>query len=140
MIFDALSDAAYRVSLHDPGAELEGCSNPHGPALRRQVPARRRLTYVHYVCTKPRPVPSLTLAGYGLPPTETVLFRSLINIEHLSRLKPQTFITGYVCPHDTETLPTEIRDRLLQLFWNIYFFLFTYLTTPCFPSRVICGN
>ena len=43
MIFDALSNAAYRVSLHGPGAELErGCSNTPNPARSAPstVPAR----------------------------------------------------------------------------------------------------
>ena len=31
MIFDALLNAAYRVSLRDPGAEIEGDLNTHPP-------------------------------------------------------------------------------------------------------------
>ena len=50
MIFDALLNAAYHVSLHDPGAELEGVFK-HSPArhVRRRAPARRGLSYVYIV-------------------------------------------------------------------------------------------
>ena len=37
MILDALSNVTYRVSLHGPGAELEGSS-------KKKKPARRGLT------------------------------------------------------------------------------------------------
>ena len=46
MIFDALSNAVYRVSLHGPWAELDGgCSNTPLPAraVRRRAAARRGL-------------------------------------------------------------------------------------------------
>ena len=41
MIFDALSNAAYRVSLHDPWAELDGggCSNTPPPGPARSAPS-----------------------------------------------------------------------------------------------------
>ena len=48
------------------------------------------LTYTHSLA---RPVPSLTLAGYGLPPTVTIPARRLIKSKRLSRLEPRTFLT-----------------------------------------------
>ena len=35
MTFSALSNGAYRVSLRDPEAELEDCSNKHAPSTGR---------------------------------------------------------------------------------------------------------
>ena len=48
MIFDALSNAAYRVSLRGPGAEIEGGSQPPPPAGggKSRGPAGRGLTFV----------------------------------------------------------------------------------------------
>ena len=46
MIFDALSNAYYRESLHGPGTELEGVFNPPSGPVRRSwhwAPARRGL-------------------------------------------------------------------------------------------------
>ena len=46
MILYALFNAAYRVSLHGPGAELEGGGVKHQPAARRvwrRAAARREL-------------------------------------------------------------------------------------------------
>ena len=40
MIFDALSNAAYRMSLHGPGAELDGGVQTPPPLAARR--ARRR--------------------------------------------------------------------------------------------------
>ena len=44
MIFDALSNAAYRVSLRDPGAEIEGgFSTPPAGGGKSRGPAGRGL-------------------------------------------------------------------------------------------------
>ena len=45
MIFDGLSNAAYCVSLRDPGAELDGSVQiPPARCVRRRAPARRGLS------------------------------------------------------------------------------------------------
>ena len=44
MIFAALSNAVYRVSLHGPGAELGGGVRSPGRRVRRRAPARVSLT------------------------------------------------------------------------------------------------
>ena len=40
MIFDALSNAAYRVSLHGPGAELQGVFKHPPPGPAHSAPSR----------------------------------------------------------------------------------------------------
>ena len=55
MIFDALSNAAYRVSLRGPGVELEGAINdtPSGDEkiFEAQLPGRGlKIRAIHFVC------------------------------------------------------------------------------------------
>ena len=55
MIFGALSNAAYRVSLHGPGAELDGVDVQTPPAawrVRLRAAARRGLSFFNHIMSQ----------------------------------------------------------------------------------------
>ena len=70
-------------------------------------------TYAH---SRSRPVPSLTSPVYDLAPTAAIATSRPTNIERPSRLHPQTFPTGAVCSHHTESnaLLNQLPDCLLE--------------------------